>query len=341
MKIDKPLLFDPLPQHRIWGGEKLCGTFFKKFPDKVSVGESWELGFMPGFDSVVQRSVETLGSLLMSNPLDILGQKILDRYKSKIFPLLVKFIDAKEKLSVQVHPGDDLAKLRHKSLGKSEMWYVVDAVPDAKIIAGFKPGITKSIYLEMLQNGDLIDTLQYFSVAKGDAIYIPSGLVHAIGEGVLLLEVQQASDITYRIYDWDRVDTLGNPRELHTALSLDAISFSAQPYRISASDYNGADDTWISVLSTPYFNFSILDITRESVSCVAQKSFTIYICIEGEISVSKPESEVIVLSSGVTLLIPYEYGKHEVSVVSGPARLLKFCMGDEGSDDLLYKCIAK
>ena len=334
MKTDVPFLFSPFPQPRIWGGDKLCGAFFEKFLGQTGVGESWELGFMPGFDSELRLGIGgTLGSLLRSHPLEVLGPEILSYFGVSVFPLLVKFIDAKKKLSVQVHPRDELAKARHQSFGKSEMWYVLDAEPNAQIIAGFKPGIDQQTYLHMLQKGSLTEALQHISVSRGDVIYIPAGLIHAIGEGVLLVEIQQPSDITYRIYDWDRVDAEGKSRELHTELALEAIHFLETPYRISISDYARDDHAWVTVLATPHFNFSVLELKGGSVSCVAQKSFAVYICVAGEISISKSGSATITLTLGMTALIPFGYGAHQVSC-SSKARLLRATVGD--SQDAPY-----
>jgi mannose-6-phosphate isomerase len=221
-----PLKFYPILKERLWGGTKLGDILGKPLQNTIT-GESWELSGVEGDVSVVSNGElagTSLKDLISEDPDGILGRSVGDRF-GKEFPILIKFIDAKQDLSIQLHPDDELARIRHNSFGKTEMWYIMDSDEDAQLIVGFKRTVTKEEYLESLKNDRLTDLLNYESVREGDAFLINPGKVHAIGAGTLLAEIQQTSDITYRVFDFNRRDKNGNLRELHTDLALDAIDF--------------------------------------------------------------------------------------------------------------------
>src|SRR5690606_15421199 len=234
--LDYPLLFHPILMERIWGGNKLK-TILNKKAGNGNFGESWEISNVKGNSSVVSNGPLTgrsLEELLSQMPEELLGKKVFEKFGEE-FPLLIKFIDARTALSVQLHPNDELARERHNSFGKTEMWYIMQAEEKANINVGFKRSISREEYIDHLEAGKITELLNFEEVQKGDAVFINTGKVHAIGAGVLLAEIQQTSDITYRIYDWDRTDEEGKARELHTELALDAIDFEkkedyARPY---------------------------------------------------------------------------------------------------------------
>jgi mannose-6-phosphate isomerase len=225
-----PLKFTPISKYRIWGGNKL-NTFLNKGFQGEMIGESWEISDVKGDESLVSeglfsgKSIKQLSQEFKGN---LLGNKVYDTFGDD-FPLLIKFIDAEKPLSIQVHPHDAIAKQRHNSFGKNEMWYVMNADDDAEIIVGFQKKLTKEKYLEYLKNNKILEVLNTVKTKAGDAFNIPTGRVHAIGAGVLLAEIQQTSDITYRIFDYNRVDSqTGKERDLHNDLALDVITFEVE-----------------------------------------------------------------------------------------------------------------
>ena len=221
-----PLKFEPILKERIWGGNKLS-TVLGKQTEIKNIGESWELSDVEGDISIISNGAlqgQSLKELLETYQADLVGVKNYKTFGNK-FPLLIKFIDAKKDLSIQLHPNDELAKKRHNSFGKTEMWYVMQADTNAKLIVGFNQKVSPEIYKKHLDAKMLTQILNFDQVKKGDSYFIEVGRVHAIGAGVMLAEIQQTSDITYRVYDWDRVDAHGNERELHNDLAIDAINF--------------------------------------------------------------------------------------------------------------------
>ena len=227
MSVNYPIKFEPILKEKIWGGKKLSKILHKK-SDKNNIGESWEISNVGNDISIVSNGIlkgKTLQELIMTYKGELVGEKVYQQFGDK-FPLLIKYIDAKEPLSIQLHPNDELAKQRHNSFGKTEMWYVMQADKNASLIVGFKKEVSKEEYIKHLKNKTLTDILNFEKVVNGDVYFIPTGRVHAIGAGVLLAEIQQTSDITYRIYDWDRQDDLGNYRDLHTENALNALDFS-------------------------------------------------------------------------------------------------------------------
>ena len=297
-----PIKFYPILKERIWGGEKLKSLINKQC-NLETIGESWELSDLEGDISVVANGAlkgKTLRELLVEYKSAMVGDKIYSQFGNK-FPLLIKFIDAKKDLSIQLHPNDKLAKERHDSFGKTEMWYVMDAESDAKLIVDFKSGVTLASYLKNLKEKTLPNILNFEKVKKGDAYFIETGRVHAIGAGVLLAEIQQTSDITYRIYDWDRLDTSGISRELHTELAMDAINFNME--KKFKATYSKIENETNPIINCPYFTTSYLAVTKTISKANNIDSFLIYICVSGRVTISGNNVETY-LKTGETVLVP-------------------------------------
>lgn len=296
-----PLKFHPIFKHRIWGGEKLKTILGKSLPAN-QIGESWELSAVPGDISVVDGGSfdgRTLNDLIEEFPEAILGSEVVRRFGATM-PLLFKFIDASEDLSIQVHPNDKVALERHGSPGKTEMWYIMDAEPGSRLIAGFADNHSKESYLAALKSGQLTSILKSESVAKGDIFFLETGTVHAIGAGILLAEIQQTSDVTYRIYDWDRVDDQGNARALHTAEALDVISFDTTDTRVAyTKELNTANAT----VACPYFTTSFIPLDGNLTLYSPGSSFTVLMCVEGSFEIIANDSTLFV-RKGETILVP-------------------------------------
>ncbi|MBT8274346.1 MAG: mannose-6-phosphate isomerase [Bacteroidia bacterium] len=297
-----PLKFAPIFKDRIWGGSKLESVLNKPL-ESNQVGESWEISAVEGDISIVSNGPlkgTSLKSLLETYQSDLIGKKNYALFQNQ-FPLLIKFIDAKEDLSIQLHPNDDLAKKRHNSFGKTEMWHVMQADDDANLIVGFKEKISAEIYTKHLNEKSLPEILNYESVKAGDTYFIEVGRVHAIGAGILLAEIQQTSDVTYRVYDWDRVDADGNARELHNDLALDAINFEMKAnFKV---DYEKKTNFSNLMVECPFFTTNYLPLSSKLNKINATDSFLIYICIDGELKVETDHYSVQ-LKKGETVLIP-------------------------------------
>lgn len=318
-----PLKFKPFYLEKIWGGNRIKTLLNKDYGDLANCGESWELSGVEGYDSVVSNGFlegNTLSELIEIYMGDLVGDKVFEKFGVE-FPLLIKFIDAQDDLSIQVHPNDELSKERHNAYGKTEMWYVVDAEPGALINSGFNQEITKEKYLEYFENGKLIDLLHYDEAKDGDVFFIPAGRVHAIGKGTMVAEIQQTSDVTYRIFDYNRKDAKGNLRELHTDLALDAIDFSyMEDYK---TKYEIEKNRSTEIVSCNYFTTNILEFDQ-----VLEKdyftldSFVIYIVLEGEFEIVKEEIPERV-TMGETVLIPAETNVLRLKPINGPVKLLE------------------
>ncbi len=298
-----PLKFTPILKDKIWGGTKLK-SLFNKVAKTDKLGESWELSGYEGDESVVTNGFlegNNLTELIEIYMGELLGDKLYDEYGLS-FPLLFKLIDANENLSIQVHPGDEVAAERHNSYGKTEMWYVVDADPGSELIIGFKKDCTREEYLEALDNDKVEDLLQKVSVKKGDVFFIPAGLVHAIGKGVVVAEIQQSSDITYRIYDYKRKDDQGNERELHTEQALDVINFAAS--KNPGTAYNAQLNEITLLVECDYFTTNMIrfdaPVTRNFGTI---DSFVVYMCLDGSMTIESYGEKTIV-QKGDTILIP-------------------------------------
>ncbi|MEM6721962.1 MAG: type I phosphomannose isomerase catalytic subunit [Bacteroidota bacterium] len=298
-----PLKFEPIYKERIWGGNKLHTQLNKNISGEA-IGESWELSDVKDEPSVVANGAfkgKTLQELSETFQDELLGKKVYDAFGTK-FPLLIKYIDAKSDLSIQVHPNDQLAKERHNSFGKTEMWYVMQADPGAKLMVGFNQEVTKEQYQKHLENNTLTEILNFEEVNKGDVYFLPTGRIHAIGGGILLAEIQQTSDITYRIYDWNRVDAQGNSRELHTALALDAIDYTL--HKTYKTSYQEKQDEVTTIVDCPYFTTNLIPFTGEmDLHHDDKDSFMIYMCVKGNVSFETNNYKDI-LKFGETLLVP-------------------------------------
>lgn len=296
-----PLLFDPIFKERIWGGTKLKEVLNKSF-ESNQIGESWELSTVENDISVVVNGVFkglNLSQLIEKYPTEVLGAKSI-QYFGYNFPLLFKFLDAKEDLSIQVHPNDALAKERHQSFGKTEMWYVIQADVNARLVVGFKDKTNKKEYQEHLENKTLVTILNETPVKEGDAFFLETGTVHAIGAGVLIAEIQQTSDITYRLYDWDRVDANGEGRELHTNLALDAINFETTNTKIN---YKNTANKLVTLVECPFFKTNILQISGKYNWKKTKESFTVLMCTKGSFTINMLNFQAE-FKKGDTLLIP-------------------------------------
>lgn len=293
-----PIRFTPLLKERIWGGKTLLANAkqgkAKKIDATQPYGESWELSAVKGDESVVangflkRNNIEEIIEVYMGN---LIGDKIYEKY-GLTFPLLIKSLDCHDVLSVQVHPDDELAAERHNSYGKTEMWYIVDAEPGAFIYIGFnRKDITREEYIAAINEGRLPELLNKVEVKPGDTFFIPAGTIHALGKGVVVLEIQQTSDVTYRVYDWERVDDNGNPRELHTALAVDAIDFASDNDKCIMR-YEAKKNTSTQMVKCDYFTTNIVELegsTERELESI--DSFVLYICAEGEADVCMGDSK--------------------------------------------------
>lgn len=301
--LNYPIKFTPILKEKIWGGSKLR-EILNKDSTSDELGESWEISGVKNDISVVANGSlrgKSLNDLLEDYKEEFLGKKVFKNFGAE-FPLLIKFIDAKTELSVQLHPNDKLAKERHNSFGKTEMWYILQADEDAEINVGFKKTTSKEEYLKRLEAGEITQLLNFEKVKKGDAVFINTGKVHAIGAGVLLAEIQQTSDITYRIYDWDRVDSEGHARELHTAQALDAIDFEKkEDYKLT---YSKTQNSSSNIARCEYFTTNYLPVkgTIEK-DYSAVDSFVIYMCVSGKAEIETNGNRESI-EQGQTILIP-------------------------------------
>lgn len=318
-----PLKFTPLFKERLWGGNRLKTILNKKTGEMELCGESWEISAVEGHISVVSNgflkgnNLQELTGVYMG---DLVGEKVYEKYGDE-FPLLIKFIDAEKDLSIQVHPGDELAKERHSAYGKTEMWYVLDATPGSRLNSGFNQPVDQSKYLTFLSEGRLTELLNFEEVHPGDAFFIPAGRVHAIGEGILLAEIQQTSDVTYRIFDYNRQDKKGRERKLHTDLALDAIDFSyRKEYKTS---YKMSRNNSSNIVTCDYFTTNVLEMDRRVTKDYSQQdSFIIYIGVEGDSKLTwNGGSEKI--HKGDTLLVPAVLEEFSITPISPFSRLLE------------------
>jgi len=297
-----PIKFAPIFKEKIWGGVKLK-EFLGKETELNDVGESWEISSVDDNVSVVSSGVfkgKTLTELIEKYKQELIGNSVYRVFGTN-FPLLIKFIDAETDLSVQLHPNDILAKKRHNSFGKTEMWYVIQRDQDARLVLGFKNGITATDYKKHLKGKTLPSILNDVPVNSGDAFFIQTGTIHAIGAGVLLAEIQQTSDITYRVYDWDRVDASGKTRRLHKREALDAINFGFKGEKMV---FDTIENQSNQMVSCNYFTTNYLHLNSDKeINNKDKDSFVIYMCIEGEAVFSGYEFEEQV-KLGETVLIP-------------------------------------
>jgi mannose-6-phosphate isomerase len=327
-----PLKFEPILKKIIWGGSEICR--FKKLAVKESgVGESWEISHVPGSVSIVANGKlagKSLTELIETEPESIMGKLVHERFGNE-FPLLIKFIDAQDNLSIQVHPGDELARIRHNSLGKTEMWYVIDAKPGSELISGFSQQIDADEYERRIADKTIEEVLKHHKVKTGDVFFLPAGRIHAIGSGIFIAEIQQSSNITYRIYDYNRVDANGNGRELHTQQAKDAIDYEL--YEDLRTSYKPIANDVVPLVSCKYFTTNRIELKADKSEPVtlnidgkaveipitdtieidrdysALDSFVIYVCMEGEGNIRYGKNNSVSVRQGETVLLPAEMKK--------------------------------
>lgn len=318
-----PMLFEPNLHTKIWGGEQLAS--WKQLPHQLHIGESWEVSAVKSAPSVISNGTWAgypLTEVVSKMPEAILGKAVSQNYSNQL-PVLVKFIDANDDLSIQVHPDNAMAQREHDKMGKNEMWYILSAEPGACIYAGFREQLSEEEYKRRVADGSIVTALAKHEVRTGDVFYIPAGRVHAIGKGIRLLEVQQSSDVTYRIYDYDRLDLDGHPRELHTELAAQAIDY--QVYKEYRNDYQETVNTANLCLDTEYFTVRVIDL-QETLrrNMIKYDSFIIQSCVQGECKIRiRSTHDEIVLKEGYSCLIPAAIADYDITPISHQAKLIE------------------
>lgn len=320
-----PLRFHPILKSKVWGGDRLKNVLAKHNDGVEKAGESWELSAVPNELSIVAEGSlkgKNIEELIHEFKGQLVGEKVYNSFGNQ-FPLLIKFIDANDYLSVQVHPDNELAKDRHNSFGKTEMWYIVDAEKDAELIVGFNKEMSKECYLKHFEEGSLLDILNREKVNNNDVFFLPAGRIHATGPGILFAEIQQTSDITYRVYDWDRVDDEGKTRELHTELALDAIDFDyVDEYKTKYIETKNKSNE---IIKSDYFKTNIISTSKElTCNYSALDSFVILMAVDGISSISFSDNKApLLLKKGETILIPAAITSIKILPISKTSRLLE------------------
>jgi mannose-6-phosphate isomerase len=300
----KPFKFVPYLKTVLWGGDRIA-SYKRIATDKHNIGESWEISGVEGHESIVSEGPDkgsTLSAIIRKYRGDLVGKSVYERFGDK-FPLLIKIIDAKRDLSLQVHPDDELAMKRHNSFGKTEMWYIIDSAQGASIYTGFSRKITPEEYERRIADDTLMNVVACHKSHPGDVFFLPSGRIHCIGAGNLLAEIQQTSDITYRVYDFNRLGADGKPRELHTAQARDAIDYNLYDNYVQPYGYSDVGDT--PMIKCKYFDVhkvvvnGVLDIDHSGID-----SFCVVMCLKGTAEISDHSLSVISINQGETVLIP-------------------------------------
>lgn len=318
-----PLLFEPNLHPVVWGGNRLR-PYKGMEPNDEPIGESWEVSAVPSSVSVISNGSwagRDLVSVIDSCPEDILGVQVARQYGNKL-PLLVKFIDARRDLSIQVHPDDEMARRVHGKSGKTEMWYVIDAQPGSYLYAGFKSHISPYEYRKRVQDGSIEEVLARHEVKAGDVFFLPAGRIHAICGGILLAEVQQSSDVTYRIFDYNRPGMDGKPRELHTELAAQALDYEVlDEYR---TEYAEEENRATHLIDSPFFSVRVNRITRPfHRDLIKYDSFIISLCISGDCIIKvRSTGEGTLLKSGHSCLIPAVIADYDVIPLTGETQIL-------------------
>ena len=318
-----PFLFEPNLHTIVWGGKRLRPYKGLEASDEP-IGESWEVSAVPSSTSIIRNGEfagKDLNSVIRQAPARILGGKVARKYGGAL-PLLVKFIDAEKDLSIQVHPNDEMARREHGKFGKSEIWYIIDAKPGSHLYAGFKEEITPEEYKLRVKDGTIVDVLAKHTVKAGDVFYLPAGRVHAICGGILLAEVQQSSDVTYRIFDYNRPGLDGNPRELHTALAAKALDFHVE--RNYRTDYPELTNRATQIIDTPYFDVRVMEVSKPFHRDLRKyDSFIITMCIEGDCVIRvRSTGDEILLKEGYSTLIPAAIADFDILPQQGRTRIL-------------------
>ncbi|MDR0733954.1 MAG: class I mannose-6-phosphate isomerase [Dysgonamonadaceae bacterium] len=318
-----PFKFTPILKETIWGGDEIC-RFKNLHPQRQGIGESWEISHIKDSVSIVANGKlngKSLEELIETYGERLLGKTTLET-SGATFPLLIKFIDARDALSVQVHPNDELAQKRHHSFGKTEMWYVIKAAPGAYLYSGFSQVITPEQYLKSLEDNTFLNYLQKHEVKSGDVFFLPAGRVHALGAGCFIAEIQQTSNITYRIYDYHRNDVQGNPRELHMELAKNAIDYRVYPdCKLSYTPKFGGIQT---LVSCPYFTTYLIESEQDAAIRFndSNGSFSIYICMEGKARLTDNNESQTEIRQGETALFPAENPATEIRL-AGKSKILQ------------------
>ena len=296
--------FSPILKNTIWGGTKIAP--FKNIHTQLrKIGESWEVSGVPGNETVVSEGPyagRKLNDLVAELKEKLVGRANYERFGNE-FPLLIKFIDARDDLSIQVHPTDEIAHRQGRERGKTEMWYLMPSEPDATLLCGLRKQITPEEYKQMVSEKTIVDAIARYPVKEGDCFFLPAGRIHAIGSGCFLAEIQQTSDVTYRIYDFDRHDDLGRPRELHTELAAESINYEVLPdYQ---THYTPQKDQGVQLVECPYFTTSVYDLTEPmTIDYSELDSFVILIGLSGAGIVTEADGSRFVLRAGETVLLP-------------------------------------
>lgn len=318
-----PLLFQPNLHTIVWGGNKI--RQYKGLPatDEV-IGESWEVSAVPSSTSIIANghlAGQDLISVIGQAPKEILGKAVSEKYHGKL-PLLAKFIDARKDLSIQVHPNDEMAAREHGKMGKSEMWYVIDAQPGSYLYAGFKEPITKYEFKKRVEDGSITDVLARHEVKSGDVFYLPAGRVHAICSGILLAEIQQSSDVTYRIFDYDRPGLDGKPRQLHVDLAAQALDYNVvDEYR---TEYPTEENRANLIIDSPYFSVRVLEVSQPfHRNLLKYDSFIITMCIKGDFKLHiRSTGDEVIIKEGNSCLIPASIADYDITPLSGSSQIL-------------------
>lgn len=317
------LKFTPIFKSVLWGGKRIAQ--FKNMPPQGDhVGESWELSPMKGNESVVSEGPmkgRTLPELMISDGEEIMGKRLYANYGDK-FPLLIKFIDSTDDLSIQVHPDDELAAKRHNSLGKTEMWFSVLPAEGAYLYAGFKKQITPEQFRAMVADNTIVDVLGKFYPKRGDMFFLPAGRVHSIGRGNFVLEIQEASDITYRIYDYDRRDAQGNPRQLHIEESVDSITYNDTEMTVDHFEPKAGEE--IVMESCPFFTTTLMEIEGTTTLKLAERdSFSVVISTRGNAVLTAPDGSKTILNQGETVLVPASMESLDITASGDSCEIVK------------------
>ncbi|MBR2231520.1 MAG: class I mannose-6-phosphate isomerase [Prevotella sp.] len=316
----QPIKFQPLLKQTLWGGDKIV-TFKHLDSQLENVGESWEISGVKDNETIVKEGPlkgKSLNEVVAELKDRLVGKENYQRFGDE-FPLLIKFIDARQDLSIQVHPNDEIAHKQGKPHGKTEMWYLMESEPGAKLYCGLKKQITPDQYKEMVDNDTICDALAQYEVKEGDCFFLPAGRIHAIGPGCFLAEIQQTSDVTYRIYDYKRKDKNGNYRELHTKLAAESINYQVEnDYR---THYVGRLNKGVSLVQCPYFCTAVYDLNEPMTLDYSElDSFVILIGLKGEGKIIDNEGNEVSIMAGDTLLIP---ATTETLSVSGTVKFLE------------------
>ncbi|MBA7580584.1 Mannose-6-phosphate isomerase ManA [subsurface metagenome] len=331
MNLLYPLKFKPIILDKMWGGSKLK-TELNKPVESDKAGESWEISGFKGYISEVKNGFlagNNLQELIEVYMGDLVGDRVYNKFGVE-FPLLIKFIEANDVLSIQVHPGDELAKKRHNEMGKTEMWYIMQADERAELIVGFNREVSKDIYLKHLDEKRLMSILNTEPVKEGDVFFLPAGRVHAIGSGILLAEIQQTSDLTYRIYDFDRKDSDGNYRELHTEEAVEAIDYNY--YKNYKTGYKDLENKPVTLINCQYFTTNWLNVSTKLDRDISQlDSFVIYLCIEGACEIVQVNQDATALQKGNTILIPATLDQYTI-IPRANVKLLEVFVTKESDD---------